>query len=165
MHRVVQDRLTRSPGIVVWTTTAVLLKGYGPLAPIWVQSKPQSSQVAQSDSSFRQCTQPCSSWKCTSCCSGLFICQVGEKMSHQRLSRLEPAHDSPVRTQPSYAARPTDPPASHARTEQLVSLRIDRWTRHIVAQMTGHLQRGLFTQQSKMLCPQQHAQATARGRH
>ncbi len=55
MQRVAQDRLTRSPGVVLWTTTAVLLKEHGPLAPIWLQSKPQSSQGAQSDSSLRQC--------------------------------------------------------------------------------------------------------------
>ena len=55
MQRVAQVSLTRSPGAVVWTTTAVLLKDHGPLAPIWLQRKLQSSQVAQSDRSFRQC--------------------------------------------------------------------------------------------------------------
>ena len=55
MQRVAQVSLTRSLGVVVWTTTAVLLKDHGPFAPIWLQRKPQSSQVAQSDSSFRQC--------------------------------------------------------------------------------------------------------------
>jgi predicted transcriptional regulator len=55
MQRVAQDRLTRSPGVMLWTTTAVLLKEHGPLAPIWLQSKAQSNQVKQSDSSLRQC--------------------------------------------------------------------------------------------------------------
>ena len=55
MQRVAQDRLMRSPGVVVWTTTAELLKDHGPLAPIWLQSKSQSSQGAQSDALFRQC--------------------------------------------------------------------------------------------------------------
>jgi hypothetical protein len=55
MQRVAQDMLTRSPGVVLWTTTAVLLKDRGSLTPIWMQGKPQSSQVAQSDSSLRQC--------------------------------------------------------------------------------------------------------------
>lgn len=32
MQQVAQDRLTRSPGVVLWTTTAVLLKDHGPLA-------------------------------------------------------------------------------------------------------------------------------------
>jgi hypothetical protein len=55
MQRVAQGRLTRSPGVVLWTTTAVLLKDNGLLAPVWLQSKPQSSQAAQSGSSLRQC--------------------------------------------------------------------------------------------------------------
>jgi hypothetical protein len=55
MHRLVQDSLTLSPGVVVCTTTAVLLKDHGPLAPIWLHGIPQSSQVAHSGSSLRQC--------------------------------------------------------------------------------------------------------------
>jgi hypothetical protein len=55
MQRVAQDSLTLSKEVVVWTTTAMLLKDHGPLAPIWLQRKPQSSQVAQSDRSFREC--------------------------------------------------------------------------------------------------------------
>ena len=55
IQRVANYRLALSPGVVVWTTTAVLLKDHGPLAPIWLQSKPQSNQGAQSDSSLRQC--------------------------------------------------------------------------------------------------------------
>ena len=55
MQRVAQARLTSPPGLVVWTTTRVLLDGQGPLASIWLQSKPQSSQAAQSGSALRQC--------------------------------------------------------------------------------------------------------------
>ncbi len=55
LQRVAQDRLTRSPGVVLWTTTAVLLKDHGPLAHIWLQSIPQRGQIAQSGSSLRQC--------------------------------------------------------------------------------------------------------------
>ena len=55
IQRVAQARLTSPPGLVVWTTTRVLLDEQGPLAPIWMQSSPQSSQVAQSGSSLRQC--------------------------------------------------------------------------------------------------------------
>ena len=54
MQRVAQARLTSTPGLVVWTTNKVLLIKQGPLAPIWLQSIPQSSQVAQSSSSLRQ---------------------------------------------------------------------------------------------------------------
>jgi predicted transcriptional regulator len=52
MHRVAQARLTSPPGVVVWTTTRVLLNEQGPLAPIWLQS----SQAAKSGSSIRQCS-------------------------------------------------------------------------------------------------------------
>jgi hypothetical protein len=55
MQRVAQDRLTRSPGVVLWTTTAVLLNVHEPLAPIWLRGIPPRSQVAQSDSSLRHC--------------------------------------------------------------------------------------------------------------
>jgi hypothetical protein len=55
MQRVAQARLTSTPGLVVWTTTMVLLNKQGPLAPIWLQCLLQSSQVAQSGSSLRQC--------------------------------------------------------------------------------------------------------------
>jgi hypothetical protein len=49
------DSLKRSSGVVLWTTTALLLNDHGPLAPIWLQSTPQSRQGAQSDYSFRHC--------------------------------------------------------------------------------------------------------------
>ena len=54
MQRVAQARLTPTPGVVLWTTTEVLLHERGPLAPIWLQSRPQSVQVGQSGSSLRQ---------------------------------------------------------------------------------------------------------------
>jgi hypothetical protein len=55
MQRVAQGRLARSPGVVLWTTTLLLLKEQGPLAPIWLRGIPTHSQVAHSDSSLRQC--------------------------------------------------------------------------------------------------------------
>ena len=55
MQRVAQAILTSPARLVVWTTTVVLLNEQGPLAPIWLQSNPQSSQAALSGSSLRQC--------------------------------------------------------------------------------------------------------------
>ena len=55
MQRVAQDRFTRSAGVVLWTTTAVLLKGHGPLNPICLRGIPPHGQVIQSDSSLRHC--------------------------------------------------------------------------------------------------------------
>jgi len=54
MHRVAQARLTYTPGVVAWTTTAVLLNQHGPLAPIWLQAIPQRHQAASSDESLRR---------------------------------------------------------------------------------------------------------------
>ena len=54
MQRVAQARLAETSGLVLWTTTAVLLKEYGPLAPIWLRGYPPHSQVAHSGSSLRQ---------------------------------------------------------------------------------------------------------------
>jgi hypothetical protein len=54
MQRVALATLSHSPGIELWTTTAVLLNEQGPLAPIWLQNNPQGSQPAQSGSSLRQ---------------------------------------------------------------------------------------------------------------
>ena len=54
MQRVAQARLT-SPNGLAWTTTRVLLDERGPLAPIWLQMRPQSSQAAQSGNVLRQC--------------------------------------------------------------------------------------------------------------
>ena len=36
MQRVTQARLSHTLGLVIWTTTEVLLKEHGPLAPIWL---------------------------------------------------------------------------------------------------------------------------------
>ena len=55
MQRVAQARLTSPSGLVVWTTTRVLLNEQGPLAPIWLQMRPQSSQAAPSRCTFRRC--------------------------------------------------------------------------------------------------------------
>jgi len=54
MQRIAQARLTHSPGVVLWTTTRVLLNGHGPLAPIWLQAIPQHRQSAQASDSLRQ---------------------------------------------------------------------------------------------------------------
>jgi hypothetical protein len=54
MQRVAQDSLTRSTGVMLWTTTAVLLKVHGPLAPIWLKNIPQHNQEAQPSGSLRQ---------------------------------------------------------------------------------------------------------------
>ena len=54
MQRVVQICLTRTPGLVLWSTTEVLLNEYGPLAPVWLQSSPRSGQAAQPGGSPRQ---------------------------------------------------------------------------------------------------------------
>ncbi len=55
MQRVALARLTSPAGLMVWTTTEVLLKEQGPLAPTWLQSNLQSSQAMRSSSSLRQC--------------------------------------------------------------------------------------------------------------
>ena len=73
MQRVAQARLTSPPGLVVWTTTRVLLDGQGPLAPIWLQSRPQSSQAAQSGSALRQCLFDVIPGKSRSACLGTRI--------------------------------------------------------------------------------------------
>ncbi|HEU0001523.1 MAG TPA: replication-relaxation family protein, partial [Ktedonobacteraceae bacterium] len=54
MQRVAQVQLARFPGLVMWTSTEGLLIGYGPLAPIWLQSLPSRGQVAQPSGSLRQ---------------------------------------------------------------------------------------------------------------
>ena len=54
MKRVAQARLASTPGLVLWTTTEVLLNEYGPLAPIWLQDIPQRGQRAQPSGLFRQ---------------------------------------------------------------------------------------------------------------
>ena len=56
----------------MWTTTEVLLNEHGPLAPIWLQGMPQSSQVAQPGSSLRQCLFPIAGER-ISCLAATFI--------------------------------------------------------------------------------------------
>ena len=53
IQRVAQDSLTLSPGVVLCTTTVVLLKDHDPLNPIWLRCIPPHGQVTQSDSSLR----------------------------------------------------------------------------------------------------------------
>ncbi len=55
MQRVAQVRLTSTPGLVLYTTTEVLLHELGPLAPIWSQDIPQRSKAACPDGSLRHC--------------------------------------------------------------------------------------------------------------
>jgi hypothetical protein len=54
MLRVAQARLVSTPGLVLWTTTEVLLNEHGLLSPAWLQGMPQCSQEAQPDGSLRQ---------------------------------------------------------------------------------------------------------------
>ena len=56
VQRVAQDRLTRSAGLIVWTTTEALFNEHGPLlSPIWLQGLPQRSQAAKLGRLLRQC--------------------------------------------------------------------------------------------------------------
>jgi hypothetical protein len=55
MQRVAQARLAETSGLVVWTTTEVLLNKHGSIAPIRLPGMPQRSQTAQPGSSLRQC--------------------------------------------------------------------------------------------------------------
>jgi predicted transcriptional regulator len=56
IQRVALARLISPPGLVVWTTTEVLLNKQGPRAPIWLQRSLQSSQAAaEPGSALRQC--------------------------------------------------------------------------------------------------------------
>lgn len=55
MLRVAQARLAPIRGCELWTATEVLMNEHGPLAPIWLQSIPQRSQVSQPKGSYRQC--------------------------------------------------------------------------------------------------------------
>lgn len=54
MQRVAQARLTSPAGLVLWTTTDVLLSEHGQLSPIWLQDMPQRNQVVQPGGSFRK---------------------------------------------------------------------------------------------------------------
>lgn len=51
---VAQVRLKYLPQLVLWTTTEVLLNEYGPLAGIWLQHIPQSSQEGLSGTLLRR---------------------------------------------------------------------------------------------------------------
>lgn len=53
LHRVAQDRLPHAAGPVVWTTTEVLLKANGPIAPIWMQVEAQSNQPVETSGGRR----------------------------------------------------------------------------------------------------------------
>ena len=54
LAHVVRTRLAQAPGLVLWTTTEVLLNEYGPLAPIWVKTIPTQSHIEQSSILLRQ---------------------------------------------------------------------------------------------------------------
>ena len=54
LQRVAQARLAHVPGLVLWTTTEVLLNDYGPLAPIWLKTLPTHSHIEQSSNVLRQ---------------------------------------------------------------------------------------------------------------
>jgi hypothetical protein len=54
MQRVAQVRLTHAPGLVLLTTTEVLLNEYGSLAPIWLRGITPHHKVALPDSEIRQ---------------------------------------------------------------------------------------------------------------
>src|SRR5437899_2790537 len=51
VQRVAQTRLAPVRGFGLWTTTEVLMKESGPLAPIWLKGIPQSSQVSEPEGS------------------------------------------------------------------------------------------------------------------
>lgn len=55
MQRVAERRCERTPGLILWATTEVLLPDQGPLAPIWFLSMPQRSQVCQPVGPQRLC--------------------------------------------------------------------------------------------------------------
>jgi hypothetical protein len=54
VQRVAQANLAHNLGMVVWTTTEVLLRDRGPLAPIWLFGMSASDQVASPSGSLRQ---------------------------------------------------------------------------------------------------------------
>jgi hypothetical protein len=55
IQRVAEARLAHTPGLVLWTTTEVLLHEQGPLATIWLQGIPRHSQASQQEGLHRQC--------------------------------------------------------------------------------------------------------------
>ncbi len=54
-QRIAQDRLARTPGLVLWTKTEVLLHEQEPLATLWLQGISQPTRVSQPGGSHRQC--------------------------------------------------------------------------------------------------------------
>jgi hypothetical protein len=54
IQRVTQVKLAQASGLVVWTTTEVLLNDHGPLAPIWLPIIPKCDQGVQPSGSFRE---------------------------------------------------------------------------------------------------------------
>jgi len=54
IQRVAHMNLPHSSGLIVWTTNEVLLKGHGPLAPIWSCGMLSSDQIASQSNSRRQ---------------------------------------------------------------------------------------------------------------
>src|SRR6516164_3778709 len=54
MSRVARNRLAHVSGMVVWTTTEVLLHEYGPHAEIWLQHIPQCGQERQPGALLRR---------------------------------------------------------------------------------------------------------------
>jgi hypothetical protein len=55
MQRVAQIRPIQTHGLMLWTTTEVLLHQQGPLSPIWLQDMSQRNQSVQTGGSLRQC--------------------------------------------------------------------------------------------------------------
>ena len=55
MQRVAQARLSHTPGLVLRTTTEVLLCEQGLLAPIWLQVMPPGFQASPQVGPHRQC--------------------------------------------------------------------------------------------------------------
>ncbi len=54
MHRAAQASCVAHSGLGIWTTTEVLLKERGPLAPIWLQEVPRGSSPVQPGATLRQ---------------------------------------------------------------------------------------------------------------
>ncbi len=54
LQRAAQAGLARTSGVVVWTTTEVLLNEHGPLAAIWLRQRPARDQEGEWSRSLRQ---------------------------------------------------------------------------------------------------------------
>jgi hypothetical protein len=54
MQQVAQARLADTPGLVLWSTTEILLNEFGLLAPIWLQSITQRGQAIWPSNTMRQ---------------------------------------------------------------------------------------------------------------